>query len=157
MLRKLQAQLGAQQQQQQPVQGSASQQQQQHNMAGSSSAGSSSGGVVPRGSCCPSCSTGSATCDGTTATSTTAAAAAAGGCGWQHGLCGDADMQHMLAVFMTWQQAVYDHITSRYGSFHPTYYAVALLLFNRCVSHSVAQPPTHLLTCVLAVWCFGCT
>jgi hypothetical protein len=82
----------------------------------SSSAGSSSGALVPSGSCCPSCSTGTAHCDGATAGSATTAAA--GGCSWQQGLCGDADMQHMLAVFMNWQQAVYDHITSRYGRVH---------------------------------------
>lgn len=50
-------------------------------------------------SCCHGCTTGSAAC---------------GGAVGSPGLCADADMQHMLAVFLTWQQAVYNYITSRW-------------------------------------------
>lgn len=50
-------------------------------------------------SCCSSCAAGSAAC--------------AGAAGSPGGLCADVDMQDMLSVFLCWQQAVYDHITSR--------------------------------------------
>lgn len=106
MLRKLLHQQGHAQQQQDQQQGCVGGQQlpatdpQQHMGNSSSSSGS---GV--QHSCCPSCADSADGCEGT-----------GSGCGnssSSQGLCGDVDMQHMLAVFMAWLQVVHHHITSR--------------------------------------------
>lgn len=108
MLRKLLQQQGHMQQdwQQEQQQGCLGGQQlptaghQQHMGNNSSSSGSG----VQR-SCCSSCADSADGCEGT-----------GSGCGSSsssQGLCGDVDMQHMLAVFIAWQQAVHQHITSR--------------------------------------------
>lgn len=109
MLRKLLQQQGhtqKQDQQQEQQQGCVGGQQlptahpQQHMCNNSSS----SSGV--QRSCCPSCADSGGGCEGT-----------GSGCGSGSssslGLCGDVDMQHMLAIFMAWQQSVHHHITSR--------------------------------------------
>jgi hypothetical protein len=102
MLRKLLQQQGHMQTQQEQQEGCLGRQQallaepQQH------TASSSSSGV--QHSCCPSCADSAGGCGGPGGGSSSSNG---------QGLCGDVDMQQMLAVFLAWQEAVHQHITSR--------------------------------------------
>jgi hypothetical protein len=96
-----------QQQQQQEVQGLTL----SSPTAQQSSSSSSSGQAQP--GCCPSCASGTSGCEGQ-AGAASSSSGGSGGC--RQGVCADADMQHMLGVFIAWQQTVHDHITSRWGS-----------------------------------------
>ena len=78
---------------------------------GSSSSSMGGGGVIAKQSCCAPCATGSDGCEGVGG----GASSSRNSSSWV-GLCADADMQHMLVVFLNWQQMVYDHITNRYDA-----------------------------------------
>lgn len=91
------------------------QQQQQHGVrlpeaavqySSSNSGNTGSAGV--QDSCCPSCASGAGGCEGVGIGASSSSSSSS----VRQGLCADADMQHMLGVFMAWQQAVYDHVTN---------------------------------------------
>jgi hypothetical protein len=126
-----------QQQQQQEVQGlmlDTPTALQSDNSSSGNSSSSSSSQMQP--GCCPSCASGTSGCEGQ-AGAGSSSSGGSGGC--RQGVCADADMQHMLAVFMTWQQTVHDHITSRWvrpgtsytSWWHSCLRAASVLLLSR--------------------------